>query len=250
MNRTRRNWLVGALLTSGPTLIGMPSAKDAFESQCPGCLPSLAWTLLPLLGVFVLVLGAALWLVVRIPLPTLMPSYECYAEKESDLSNIYDLAISELGSGVSPLNKMTTWHRKNRKIFKVVYKVRRKGPHNSKSFVGYYCVIPITPDAVGNLKSKEITGAQFLPEHIVEEGKEAAAVYVGGIVARGLLAQGNTRSVLHNDLMGYWAKIAKEAYTKPVTCRGLELVKDYGFTAVDVAVSGQLDALYMRPIVA
>lgn len=246
MNRTRRNGLVGGLFLLGSALLGAAAAKDGVEQLLPGTVPAVVWTFMPAIGLLLLVVAAGLWLVIRVPLPALMPSYECYIARESELKSIHELAEQYLGSNVSPLTRMVAWHRANSKIFKVVYRVSRKPRGKSTTMVGYYCIIPINKAAIEKLRNKEITGAEFQSEHIVSDGQKADAVYVGAIVASGVFAQGNTRSLLQSEIMGNWSQKTQTAFTRPTTKHGMRLVHEHGFTAVDPTEDGKLDSLYVK----
>lgn len=247
MKRTKRNGLVGTLFVLGSVLLGAAAAKEGMEQLLPGSIPAPVWSFVPLIGLLMLVFAGVLWLVIRVPLPALMPNYECYIARESELKCIHELAEKYLGD-VSPLTRMISWHRVNSKIFKVVYRVSRKPRGKSKSMVGYYCIIPINAAAVEKLRSKEITGAEFQSEHIVREGQRADAVYVGAIVASGMLAQGNTRSLLQNELVGNGSQKAQRAFTRPTTKQGMRLVREHEFTAVDAIDDGKLNALYTKAL--
>lgn len=118
----------------------------------------------------------------------------------------------------------------------------------SKSFVGYYCVIPISESAVKKLVSNEITGAGFISEHIVQANRDPYAVYLGGIAASGWLARGNLRSALHNEVFNHWAKKTRMAYTRPITQEGCRLIQKYNFTTVDPQNAGRMNSLYSRDL--
>lgn len=248
MNRVGRNSLVGGLVVIGSALLASPSAKEGIAQIFPGSVPATVWTLLPAIGFLFLVLAAVLWVVIRVPVPALMPNYEGYVAREGELKGVHELAERYLGSNVSHLNRMISWHRINPEIFKVIYRVTRTRWSKSKKMVGYYCIIPINGEAVEKLTRKEITGAEFQSEHIVSDGRTAEAVYIGAIVAAGMFAQGNTRSLLHSELTGQRSKRTCIAFTRPTTKHGMRLVREYRFTAVDPAEDGELDALYKKDL--
>lgn len=248
MNRVDRNWIVGILVGGGPIVAGLSNAQVSVEVYFGELIPEVVWISLPVVGVLMLLAGIVLWFSIRIRIPALMPNYEGYRAKESELKTIHDFATNFFGSDVSPLRRMTQWYRKNPEIFKVIYKVKRNHNGNSKKFVGYYCIMPISLEAIEKLKSKEITGADFQPEHILSIKENPPAIYVGAIAASGLLAQGNTRSILHNDISNYWAPKTRAIYTRPITEKGLELIEEYGFTSVDPQSAGKKDELYVKEL--
>jgi len=246
MERKRRNRLVGGLFALGSTLLGTGAAEKPFTAVWPSLVPPDVWTVLPIAGVVTLGLSALAWFLIRIRVPSIMPDYECYDARESELASIHAIAIESLGEGVSPLEKMVQWYRRNPKIFTIVCKVSRNRSRKSRSIVGYYCVVPITEAAVELLKARELAGSSFLSEHIVKATDAPAAIYLGGIVANGLLARANTLSVLNRDLRGSWAKVTKQVFTTPTTNAGLRLVRKYGFTPVHASEAGKLNTLHWR----
>jgi len=248
MNQTKKNWIVGILITTGPILVGLTAVQTSVNAMWPKRVPAVVWTFIPIAGLFILGLGVLLWLIVRIPIPTLMPAYECYRAKKSELELIRDYGVQWFGNEVSPLNRMSIWFERNKNIFTVMYRVKRTKVTKSRKFVGYYSVIPITEPAVVKLKSNEITGAGFLEEHIEPSNVDPYAIYVGAIVAQAGLARGNIRSALHNEITNVWATKTKRVFTRPVSKHGLRLVEDYGFTAVDPANSGKLQSLYAKEL--
>lgn len=248
MQQRTKNWIIGTLVTGGPIIVGLSTAQSAFEVIKLELIPSIVWAYLSVLGILIFIIGIILWTVVRTPVPTLMPNFECYRARESELLEIRDVATQYLGDGVSPLKRMVVWHRKNPNCFRVIYKVRRKSRTKVRYMVGYYCIIPLNKTGVEKLKSKEISGAEFQKEHIASPITKPEAVYVGGIVADGILARGNARSVMHNDIANNWSEKTDIAYTTPTTPDGLRLVNSYGFSAVDANEEGRLDILYYRNI--
>ena len=90
----------------------------------------------------------------------------------------------------------------------------------------------------------------MIHDFIVQSSEDPFAIYLGGIVALGTLARGNLRSAMHNEVVNHWAKKTPTAFTRPVTKRGLELIEEYGFTAVAPVDAGKIDALYSKVLTA
>ncbi len=249
MKKVTRNWIVGTLIASGPILLAVTSAQKPIDSVFPGLIPHQIWPYVSFVGVISLALGVALWLVIRIPIPTRMSAYECYVARKSELNKIHRLANQFFGNDVSSLGNMHAWHKVNHSIFKVMYQVKRTDHIKKRRLVGYYCIVPITKQAAERLEKREIKGSGFLPEHIEKDGESPFAFYIGAIGANGWLARGNIRTALHNEINSIWLKKTKKAYTRPVTTDGLKLVKEYDFTPADSNDEGKLDCLYSNRLV-
>jgi len=244
MKKNEKLWTTGALAAVGSSLLALVSVNNQFSFLIPSEYEDGIWVFLAILGSIFIISSALFWAVSRITIPALMPIYECYPARRSEFSKIHQMGVEFLGEDISPLSKMHSWHNINRDIFRVLYRVKKSSSGKTKTFVGYYCITPITENGAHILEKNEIRGSAFLAEHIVKQNRKPYAIYIGGLCAKGLLARGNLRSVVYNEVRNHWAKRTKIIYTRPVTKDGLRLVADYNFYPVWPREAGKIDCLY------
>lgn len=210
------------------------------------------WTVIPEwmppvlagLGVLLILAATVLYLLPESFRAGLTADYQCFTARRVDLESIYLMARDHFGDAVSSVATMKRWHDKNRDIFSILYRVRRRKFAETKEMVGYFCIIPITQDAATRMIDGEIRAAQLLPTDIVTSDVPCAAMFIGAVVGTTAKARGNILSLLHREVMTHRARWCDEFLTRPVTTDGLRIVEKFGFLPRDSSSTGGLDVLY------
>ncbi len=109
--------------------------------------------------------------------------------------------------------------------------------------LGYFGLLPLREEAVRGLKAGSLTVKGILPEHLAADPDDLAAMYVGGLIGKGLAAKSLVISQLRTVLLSHAIDRPLEVLTRPVTPDGLRLAKRRGFTPVHPGRSG-LEEMY------
>lgn len=227
----------GCFAASG-TMIGLLSVKGLLPSPWERSLTGDVFTFLAVLGVGLLVCGVVLFvahsIMKRIELLTTRGIFHSVA-KPTDLEDIRLLAQRLLETDdVSPLPQMRAWLRRYPRSFFVVFtRIRRRPFQTVEELQGYFCLLPITENAVQKLCTGELT-IQVMSEDELSP-KDFSAIYLGGAAAAGKMSRGVCLGRLQAELESLAAlKPDAELLTRPVTKNGLKLVSSYGFRPIGV----------------
>lgn len=188
------------------------------------------------------------WLADKAALPTFTPDFECRPAKRHELEAIHEMALEQLGDGVSAVATMHRWFDKNRRVFYVLYENKKSERRETRTLRGYFCLIPITDEATSRMLAGEIRAVNLTPRDIVEDGKPCGSVFIGALVATTRMARANLISVVRYELVEHASKTTGTLLTRPVTDDGLRLVKDKRFSAVDPSRQGEMNVLYRYDI--
>jgi hypothetical protein len=156
----------------------------------------------------------------------------CRPAKATELQWLRDYSTSFFGETVTSLDLMRRWREKYSKVFTVLEEVSRSEGATHSTIHGYHCIVPLTIEAAALVGKEQIYGTSILQEHVSPTIKDAAAVYIGGVAAKGRRARAAILADLYariDDLNDRRIPI----YTRPVTEDGLRLVGDYPFVPVD-----------------
>ncbi|MEZ5814546.1 MAG: hypothetical protein R3E13_07520 [Alphaproteobacteria bacterium] len=158
------------------------------------------------------------------------PKFILRPATQSELKMIYDMGNNLFDGGISPLDQMQRWQKKNGEVFWVL---RKYGDKKFAPIYGYCCLIPLLESAVEELKSGEITGQSMRSAHI-SKNKRPKSVYLGAVAAIGMRAKGAMLDKLTHEIDSRRrGGQTKCIYTRPVTDDGLRLIKKYGFECYD-----------------
>jgi CHAT domain len=169
--------------------------------------------------------------------------FTCRPAKYKELILIDNLCRKELGNGVASLESMQNNFRKNPGTFWVLEQRDTRNAALANKIVGFFDVYPVTRKAKEEIEAGRLNGINLSPQHIVKPGGNAAAIYIGGLVAQGFSASGEILPRLIAVTAGFRLTDDKEVFTRPTTGRGLELVCKYGLRPADPRRRG-LDAIY------
>jgi pimeloyl-ACP methyl ester carboxylesterase len=161
-----------------------------------------------------------------------------------DVSNIRNLAVHFFGEGVTPEDVLIEFARIGG-ILRVVKRVFTSGHDKRERFSGYFCVIPLHRDAAASVRAETLRGGSLTIDHVPSNDDKAAALYVGAVAARDHYSRAVVLEALRLHV-GYSAALGiREVLTRPLTERGLGLVRKYGFRPVRTGSPGGLGELYV-----
>jgi hypothetical protein len=233
------SWLIGA----SAVLIGLGSAKSQVEDIIPS-LPQYWASIVVILGILSICFAIGLWLFSKTPPIFVWNDYECHKARKKDLDLIYEFAKQQFGEGISSLQTMQKWYKKNPSVFFVVITERMKPSEIRTKIAGYYCVLPLTDLGIEKIKTGEVRGADIPLEYIARIKKESSAVYVGGIAAKGGRAKAALLAVMNKEFYSNSSRWPKVFYTRPVTWDGVRVAKKKGFVALDPLKNGEINTIY------
>lgn len=156
------------------------------------------------------------------------PIYDCRPAGEDELDAVRNLGAMLIDEQISPIEDMREWHRKNPALFFVVEEISVR--RQTREIVGYFSLLPVNKRTADLLEKGKITGIGLTPEHIVTSNGKPAAVYVGGIAAKSPRARAYALASLIARLDAQ--RRDTDVYSRPVTERGLQLLKKYNFVPV------------------
>lgn len=179
------------------------------------------------------------------------PTYEPRAARRDDLEDVYAFGCEEFGQ-VSPLENMKEWHRINRNLFHVMKCVRKGKLVRREKLIGFYSVIPLKKPALSLLENDNFDGLKITNNLIVREKdgqrlEKPACIYIGSIAARG---NGYARGLVVGELRGFLRAETDQGvrllYSRPITRRGLELLRQNKFEPVKPNFKEPLNHIYKR----
>jgi hypothetical protein len=247
--------------TIGAGLIALHQEETSLSHKFPH-IPSWVYDACLLLGVFIFGAGTlSVIAALMLPTETLRAGWERFfgrvvfvprRAKRDDLSAIYEFCHKAFDGQVSPVNRMKEWHRINPNIFFLVHRVKKvAGVKTINQLIGYYCLIPLNNKALSFLEDDSFDGTKISKDFVIHSdrlGKRSdlpAAIYIGGIAAVGsAYAKGFVEGELHASLRAERDKGVCLIYSRPVTRKGLKLLKKYGFEPVDPSIEEQLHHIH------
>ncbi|MDT7541233.1 MAG: hypothetical protein QOE33_1137 [Acidobacteriota bacterium] len=245
--------LPSLLCTIGAAILGMALAKDSISKIIT--LPEKAYSVMLIAGVTLILLGLIVLLFSVVSSPTksiidkilfsrLNSKYVCVQATQADLPQLHDLYTEYFGADVPSVSLMRSWMQQYRKTFAMVYRVNDMSIKKKEQvLVGSYKILLITEEAVRELERGQLSGSTFMPKHIARRQKDAAAYYVGDVVATTQFARG--------VLLGYLNAACEQAirkgfpiYARPLTSAGRRVMTGYGFVlAADGKTAPELGRL-------
>lgn len=251
--KPKTNAALGVLAVSG-VLLAIRPLKNEINAAL-GTLPDglyaaclIAGVLLAALGLAILLFPAGFFIFVREKLITDFdaPDFDCRPAKRSELKFIHDFSSQEIGGNVSPVPQMTLFYNKNRSIFWVLVHKKSGEDKSVHKIVGYFSVLPLTESARRLLEREELNGLKLTTEHVLKRGETPAAIYIGGIAAKRLPFR--SRAVLLSYLKAHINRERERGvsriYSRPVTDRGLRILRKYRFSPVADLPGDELDRIY------
>lgn len=197
-------------------------------------LPGWFYVGILIVGLACLVIGAALWTRHFIEEHREEPRYSAEKLRKSDIPALRKFMVDRLGPDMLSVAETYKLYERNPNMFFGIYEEKKPlfGFSNTRRLVGHFSLVPITEDAQRLLKQNQLKGTQFTTEYMAPVRKKPAGFYIGGIIARGTRARGQTMGAL-------LARIALEAkrksphfYTRPISPDGMRLTMKYGFEPV------------------
>lgn len=149
----------------------------------------------------------------------------------SEIDDFHAFCESILGEEVASKERMHQWQQKNPEILYVVLSEDRKRLGRRRKPVGFFSIFPVTKEASEALARNQLKGTELGPQYIVSKGKKPAAIYIGGIGAKGLRAKQQTFGALLGQLTILQWKTPL-IFTRPVTEIGRTRALEYGFRPV------------------
>lgn len=163
---------------------------------------------------------------------------------KADLPKVYDFVTEVLGPGISPVELMEEWHQKNPNMIWALTYRNSIGQGEWEQMVGCFSIIPLSRSAARAVRQGKLTGASFHGRHILSpKAKAIAAIYIGGVVARGMKAQAYILGYMMAQIEPFAAK-GIPVYSRPVTAAGLRLLQKYHFVPVKDGQTG-IGAVYI-----
>lgn len=245
MTEIKQRRLGASFITAGAIMVTTGAAESQVEKLLTARLPQYWASILVMLGIFCIASGIVIWLTASMSIPhPFDDDFECYKAKRRELPAIHRLAREFLGDEVSPIEVMQRWHGKNSSVFHLIVTLKRTSFESKKRMVGYCCMLPLTEIGVNKITAGEITGRDISIEYIASSRKECAAVYIGGIAAKGSKARAVLLAILRKEFASANRKWSGIFYARPITRDGLRIAKKNGFVAIDPANHGKIGAIY------
>lgn len=149
-----------------------------------------------------------------------------------DLPQLHSFYQEFFEDDVPSLDLMRTWVRKYRKAFAMVYRVNDISIKKKQQVLaGSYKVLLVTEEAVRGLEAEDLCGSTFKAEHVASRQKDAAAYYIGDVIATTRLARGFILASL-NVACEHAFRRGLPIYARPLTSDGLRVMTQYGFVQV------------------
>lgn len=157
--------------------------------------------------------------------------YESRAVSKRDVQRVVELMRRFFGEETPTPSRMLEWQRRNKTVLTAVYLKKLKRGKIDKELIGVFKILPLTQQAVDLLESEQKSGATLKAQDIANEGGEAAALYIGDVVA---LTRGGKAEVLRQLKQRVEPQIdlGVPVYTRPLTADGARLVLKYNFIPV------------------
>ena len=192
---------------------------------------------------FILVVGVLLVRLFRRPIGKVVsvvvrdPRFECSSASRDELKQVHDFCVQMFGPEIATLQQLSQWHERNAQLFWIVREFK------SGRIIGYFSLIPINKRAARLVEQKGLSASQFTPDHIVKTNGKPAAIYIGGIGAKGRMGRAVTLAHLKDRVDHERKRGVSVFFARPVTQKGLELVEKYRFVPVN---AGGLGSIYRR----
>ncbi len=227
----------GVLCTVGAAIFCLALAKEPISKFI--ILPDFIYSIAFVIGTLMILWGFLGWFasvltppanrVLEIVHKKLNAKYICVFATQDDLPQLYDLYSEFFDDEVPSLNLMKSWVRQNRKAFALVYRVDNSSiKQKEQVLAGSFKVLPITQEAVQGLESEQLSGSTFEAKHIARNQKDAAAYYVGDVVATRRSARAFILASLNFACENALRK-GLPIYARPLTEDGKRVMTKYNF---------------------
>jgi pimeloyl-ACP methyl ester carboxylesterase len=164
--------------------------------------------------------------------------HQCEPTVGEELGEIRAMAVNFFGEEVSSLALMREWIAVNQRS---LWTLKRIG--TLSRIVGYFCILPLLPEAERGISQKTLTGATIPGSLLASPGVPMRAVYIGGIAG----VDATARAVAMEQLMVQLSNMADgqviNVYTRPITRDGLRVIEQYNLSPLRPQESG-LGAIY------
>lgn len=157
--------------------------------------------------------------------------YESRPVSKRDVQPVVELMRRFFGEETPTPSRMLEWQRRNKTVLTAVYVKKLKRGKIDKELVGVFKILPLTQQAVDLLESEQKTGATLKAQDIAKEGGEAAALYIGDVVASTRNGKAEVVRQLKHRVEPQ-IDLGVPVYTRPLTADGARLVRKYNFIPV------------------
>lgn len=139
-----------------------------------------------------------------------------------DLPHIVDLAHRKIGASTDLETTRKILTHNSRTIYKIF-------DTQSEKIHGYFCILPLTKSGETAVKDRDLMSAPVEFKNIAKGFRPGYPIYIGGIA--GDSRRGSAAAV--EFLKAQLLKLdCTRAYARPMTSRGVTLVRRYGFKPV------------------
>lgn len=197
--------------------------------------------------VTLILLLVALWLAILYTSRAPLPHFVIRAARPHELSEAVNFAELELGTGVTPPERTLEWITKNPNVYRLVFD-NPIGTNESR-LVGYYVALPLSRGATERLLRGEVRIADIRGEDVLAPStRRWASLYVGGVAGNTPKSRAFVQKELEKLVLFVAPKRTKLVLARPVTSRGLDIAKKFGFSKVSSADCGELGSLFRMDV--
>lgn len=168
--------------------------------------------------------------------------HKCIQGLRADLPSIRQIAVTQIGGAVSPLDLMKQWWDVNPRTFWTIRRIVSTPTSEDVELVGYFCVIPLKASAVQGIRTGAVTGATLKPEFIAKVGERSETLYLGAVAAIDTRSRAAVMDQLLEHLRTFKSMDRAIVLTRPTTYHGLRVIRSTSFRPVN-GVEG-LNELY------
>jgi hypothetical protein len=154
---------------------------------------------------------------------------------DEQVNAVHAIAHSFFGDAVSEPHKINEIRSKYKQGLQVALGRDREGVVR---VLGYYFLFPINKRCCDRIHKFDFALSNLTKEDIATKPAYGHAIYIGAIAARGLIAQSELIGAVKANTHMVAQTKGKIAYARAATKRGLELLKENGFTPVHPEATG------------
>jgi pimeloyl-ACP methyl ester carboxylesterase len=156
----------------------------------------------------------------------------CEPAEIRDAPAIHQLAVQMFGT-VSPCEVIRDMIAGRRAVVRVVRRMREDKVQRWERFVGYFVIMPLTPEAADQIRSGQMLGSSLTNDHMTERPGDASTLYLGSIAASDFYSKAVVLEALRGEVYRCTAERPRELLARPVRDEGLRLVTENGFRPVN-----------------
>lgn len=218
-------------LAVAAVLLALPLVRPDLDKLLH--VPDSIYIVLAVAGSALAVIGLVGVVALLVALAAGRPSVWCESQPVSkrNVESVFELMRQFFGDETPSTSRMLEWQRRNKTVLTAVYVKKLKRGQIDTKLVGVFKILPLTSEAVELLESEQKTGATLAAHHIVKEGEEVAALYIGDVVASTQRGKAEVIMQLRRRVEGQ-IKAGISVYTRPLTEDGARLVRKYNFRPV------------------